>query len=106
MSRLQAVQCCSGQAGAGAVADREGLWSDRCSIGSRRVTFIRRLGPRPEAGDEIEHRASPARKARITGTLTIGRSEEHTSELQSLMRISYAVFCLKKKKTNHTTTTN
>src|SRR3546814_7856769 len=30
------------------------------------------------------------------------RSEEHTSELQSLMRISYAVFCLKKKKTDHT----
>src|SRR3546814_3474110 len=29
---------------------------------------------------------------------TISRSEEHTSELQSLMRISYAVFCLKKKK--------
>src|SRR3546814_6815849 len=29
----------------------------------------------------------------------ISRSEEHTSELQSLMRISYAVFCLKKKKT-------
>src|SRR3546814_2712228 len=31
-----------------------------------------------------------------------GRSEEHTSELQSLMRISYAVFCLKKKKTRKT----
>src|SRR3546814_3437369 len=30
--------------------------------------------------------------------VTIARSEEHTSELQSLMRISYAVFCLKKKK--------
>src|SRR3546814_10210364 len=30
------------------------------------------------------------------------RSEEHTSELQSLMRISYAVFCLKKKKHTHT----
>src|SRR3546814_9327237 len=30
-----------------------------------------------------------------------GRSEEHTSELQSLMRISYAVFCLKKKKYNY-----
>src|SRR3546814_4545286 len=29
---------------------------------------------------------------------SLGRSEEHTSELQSLMRISYAVFCLKKKK--------
>src|SRR3546814_1511491 len=33
------------------------------------------------------------------------RSEEHTSELQSLMRISYAVFCLKKKKHQNTTTT-
>src|SRR3546814_1782322 len=33
------------------------------------------------------------------------RSEEHTSELQSLMRISYAVFCLKKKKTKHNNTT-
>src|SRR3546814_10343660 len=35
----------------------------------------------------------------------IRRSEEHTSELQSLMRISYAVFCLKKKKHNHYSTT-
>src|SRR3546814_4671609 len=37
-----------------------------------------------------------------------GRSEEHTSELQSLMRISYAVFCLKKKhySTEHTITTH
>src|SRR3546814_7881387 len=34
----------------------------------------------------------------LAGELTIIRSEEHTSELQSLMRISYAVFCLKKKK--------
>src|SRR3546814_9152020 len=32
--------------------------------------------------------------------IRLGRSEEHTSELQSLMRISYAVLCLKKKKTN------
>src|SRR3546814_6288278 len=31
----------------------------------------------------------------------VGRSEEHTSELQSLMRISYAVFCLKKKTTHN-----
>src|SRR3546814_3410822 len=34
------------------------------------------------------------------------RSEEHTSELQSLMRISYAVFCLKKKKKNQQNTNN
>src|SRR3546814_9421327 len=36
----------------------------------------------------------------------MARSEEHTSELQSLMRISYAVFCLKKKKKNNTLTHN
>src|SRR3546814_7950755 len=34
----------------------------------------------------------------IADAMILGRSEEHTSELQSLMRISYAVFCLKKKK--------
>src|SRR3546814_8326056 len=34
----------------------------------------------------------------------LSRSEEHTSELQSLMRISYAVFCLKKKNTPHLNT--
>src|SRR3546814_6313791 len=48
------------------------------------------------------------RRRREHGTQRVGahrRSEEHTSELQSLMRISYAVFCLKKKKkqiTHHT----
>src|SRR3546814_9939721 len=44
--------------------------------------------------------------ASSTSTTSCGaRSEEHTSELQSLMRISYAVFCLKKKTTtNHATT--
>src|SRR3546814_7095193 len=41
------------------------------------------------------------RKANLFASL---RSEEHTSELQSLMRISYAVFCLKKKKTTITHT--
>src|SRR3546814_8100240 len=37
-------------------------------------------------------------------TMALERSEEHTSELQSLMRISYAVFCLKKKRTHNTKT--
>src|SRR3546814_4785741 len=41
-------------------------------------------------------RSSPS----STGHVCVCRSEEHTSELQSLMRISYAVFCLKKKKKN------
>src|SRR3546814_3828897 len=42
----------------------------------------------------------PAQKNTLINVISwgmIGRSEEHTSELQSLMRISYAVFCLKKK---------
>src|SRR3546814_4961938 len=38
----------------------------------------------------------------VADSLEIDRSEEHTSELQSLMRISYAVFCLKKKKKRKT----
>src|SRR3546814_2637566 len=40
----------------------------------------------------------PGGRLVVLGGGFIGRSEEHTSELQSLMRISYAVFCLKKKK--------
>src|SRR3546814_3697895 len=52
---------------------------------------------------EIARIAASRPTARTAGS---GRSEEHTSELQSLMRISYAVFCLKKKKKNqHTNTT-
>src|SRR3546814_1216007 len=39
----------------------------------------------------------------LSWVLALIRSEEHTSELQSLMRISYAVFCLKKTKQNSTT---
>src|SRR3546814_8735949 len=56
----------------------------------------------------IAHRDANAVERRILAAENrFGRSEEHTSELQSLMRISYAVFCLKKKKvknkTPHTT---
>src|SRR3546814_8702691 len=45
-------------------------------------------------------RASPQTKTPHDALSATVRSEEHTSELQSLMRISYAVFCLKKKKKN------
>src|SRR3546814_3121691 len=49
---------------------------------------------------EIAVDQSPGGNARHLGFCVphLARSEEHTSELQSLMRISYAVFCLKKKK--------
>src|SRR3546814_15916219 len=44
--------------------------------------------------------AASTERPGTVATYTNNRSEEHTSELQSLMRISYAVFCLKKKKLN------
>src|SRR3546814_4162484 len=47
--------------------------------------------PPPQSARPVRHNRCPASQP---------RSEEHTSELQSLMRISYAVFCLKKKKKN------
>src|SRR3546814_6516151 len=75
------------------------------SVAGFRVTVI---ATRQCQGRSLEHRA-------FCGELFVtkickfvrgqfDRSEEHTSELQSLMRISYAVFCLK-KKTSHTQTT-
>src|SRR3546814_4946560 len=47
--------------------------------------------------------AARVREAAAARPFAALRSEEHTSELQSLMRISYAVFCLKKKKTTQKT---
>src|SRR3546814_3238351 len=48
-------------------------------------------------GEKVQRYRSGLGRARLLWEPT-DRSEEHTSELQSLMRISYAVFCLKKKK--------
>src|SRR3546814_7326047 len=55
------------------------------------------------------HRLSdrgPGRRPVLSPAAGAQRSEEHTSELQSLMRISYAVFCLKKKKNKKTADTS
>src|SRR3546814_3739946 len=58
-----------------------------------------------ETGDfELDGVTFPAAEVQIE--FLDPRSEEHTSELQSLMRISYAVFCLKKKKKKKITTMN
>src|SRR3546814_6381152 len=62
------------------------LWSQD-SGSTCRSRLPRRVGSSRRTCDRASHRAS--------------RSEEHTSELQSLMRISYAVFCLKKKTTQN-----
>src|SRR3546814_3531908 len=74
--------------------------SDRRPALARRISGLRPLlttGPKGGCNPEmfrVRDDLGPVRKANAIA----GRSEEHTSELQSLMRISYAVFCLKKKK--------
>src|SRR3546814_5855312 len=60
--------------------------------------FSRRITQRGAVADVVIDAETVRRKLRNeAGQRLRGRSEEHTSELQSLMRISYAVFCLKKK---------
>src|SRR3546814_3112644 len=49
-------------------------------------------------GDDLDQLLETGQAVEEVAGGIVGRSEEHTSELQSLMRISYAVFCLKKKK--------
>src|SRR3546814_1288672 len=61
--------------------------------------YIARLSRQATAQCVLSRGAGNLVRARIVRA----RSEEHTSELQSLMRISYAVFCLKKKTTKQTT---
>src|SRR3546814_2845362 len=76
-----------GDAGYGVVADGTLAWRDG---------VIRFAGPRAELPAELAGDAIDVGGDCITPGL-VDRSEEHTSELQSLMRISYAVFCLNKK---------
>src|SRR3546814_2187678 len=68
----------------------------------------RALGQRFAGRDRIaDDRADQrVRVGLVLQEIGLFRSEEHTSELQSLMRISYAVFCLKKKTVKKTCTTN
>src|SRR3546814_5462315 len=86
---------------------------DAVGLGHRRV--LREMGGRLNVGRALAHRRIPRSfetqhtvpEVHHINTVTLNlfqlapfrtRSEEHTSELQSLMRTSYAVFCLKKKK--------
>src|SRR3546814_8776782 len=79
-----------------------GLGSDLCNI-ERIQASLDRFGERFEQRvfTEVERTKAARRPFTRAGTYAkrfAARSEEHTSELQSLMRTSYAVFCLKKKK--------
>src|SRR3546814_4205025 len=91
-----------------AVVRRTREFRRRCRLGLR--LRLCEPGRTPGVGDRLDaalriHGRDPGGGDRLVGicrqlpaVARIGRSEEHTSELQSLMRISYAVFCLKKKK--------
>src|SRR3546814_654526 len=93
---------------------------DARRAGGRRRVARRRTQPRPPARRShpakitgfslrrslirLSPESAPALRPKEDAP-AVGRSEEHTSELQSLMRISYAVFCLKKKRTTNKHTT-
>src|SRR3546814_10123904 len=81
----------------------EGLGTSLCLRAPyTRMILERKPWPPAEGGSAMERLCGV-----VPATNPIsGRSEEHTSELQTLMRISYAVFCLQKKTNNHTSTKN
>src|SRR3546814_5999294 len=111
-SRLLPVRQEAGAAGAAVVrtgaddlsvfrAERVRAGADRCRAVGRAV-FHPRLkaaaGGLIAGGLSTRHAERGQRASVRSQTCRYNRSEEHTSELKSLMRISYAVFCLKKKK--------
>src|SRR3546814_7304909 len=82
-----------GAAGAGGVG--RSAAGDRAVRGAGQRQVDAGGGIAAKAGKRRGSRRCPFHRRSVSDA---GRSEEHTSELQSLMRISYAVFCLKKKK--------
>src|SRR3546814_2886049 len=118
-SDLVAVQKMSARVTASSMVTTSNPSIAACSaqIGSTSVTSTRAPPLRSEAAEPLPTSPKPATHATLPASITsvarriastrlslqpyrLSRSEEHTSELQSLMRISYAVFCLKKKKTH------
>src|SRR3546814_3134495 len=94
LARLQGAGEAPGRHGGAVVPGAVGDGEDRSKPRFERHApdATGRAGRRGRPGQRLRQMVMPSPTASIT------RSEEHTSELQSLMRISYAVFCLKKKK--------
>src|SRR3546814_1491813 len=83
---------------AGAIAEATGVPAPTLSFHLAQLRGAGLVSQRRESRSLI-YAVDIDRMNGLIGFLSDRRSEEHTSELQSLMRISYAVFCLKKKKT-------
>src|SRR3546814_3159325 len=83
-----------GRCGSGGGLRLFGEFALQAARAQRQLAFRGLQQPVVEAADMFDRAQPVGRNAQPHRT----RSEEHTSELQSLMRISYAVFCLKKKK--------
>src|SRR3546814_6491768 len=110
VDRCPGYRAATGTTGEAATGEVRGdLW--RRPLSGRQGRRNHRLRPQagkralPSARGGSQGAAAAPRGAVMEGARRHcgGRSEEHTSELQSLMRISYAVFCLKKKNTNEST---
>src|SRR3546814_7105551 len=76
-------------------ADEVAITGDVVDAADRRPVLVGLLAVQRKEGLLLAVGPVPVRHQQVVG---VRRSEEHTSELQSLMRISYAVFCLKKKR--------
>src|SRR3546814_7641662 len=90
-------------AGTSATRFQPNRFVTRAQAASMTARLLRLAGALPDGPDAFTDDQGSVHEASINSLaaagITGGRSEEHTSELQSLMRISYAVFCLKKKTT-------
>src|SRR3546814_1242765 len=102
---LAAIPERGGQQGAGGGAAEDAFLLQQLARGQEAFLVADRVGllHPAEVGDRRQEVLADALDHPAGGLLAqraLVRSEEHTSELQSLMRISYAVFCLKKKNTH------
>src|SRR3546814_4507188 len=76
---------------------RQLQWKSRQALSHPRPGRQAKFEPQPAPALRLLRKVRPRARPNRSATTYESRSEEHTSELQSLMRISYAVFCLKKK---------
>src|SRR3546814_3100690 len=101
---ISIVSCAGSPTCAKRSTSRSRRWRLRCAakppFGRWLTNVVRGSRGRAVGGNEAQLQATPRQRSEHQI-----RSEEHTSELQSLMRTSYAVFCLKQKKHNHISST-